>query len=93
MVLTAKILHIRPRGLVARGDQIPKIGQNVMDPSKRRIGNVVDIFGPAKSPYFTIKPASEVKSELNRLIGTEVYLGELHGKGGKPEKVSRVRKR
>lgn len=92
MVLTAKILYIRPRGLVARGDQAPKIGQSVLDSSKRRIGNVVEIFGPVRSPYFTIKPASEVKSELNRLIGTEVYVGELYGKGRKPEKVPRVRK-
>lgn len=92
MVLTAKILHIRPRGLVARGDQAPKMGQSVLDSSKRRIGNVVDIFGPVSSPYFLIKPASEVKSELNRLIGIEVYVGEPHGKGGKPEKVPRVRK-
>ncbi|MBC7219666.1 MAG: hypothetical protein H5T49_06020 [Hadesarchaea archaeon] len=92
MVLTAKILHIRPRGLIARGDQAPKIGQSVLDSSKRRIGNVVEIFGPVRSPYFTIKPASEVKSELNRLIGIEVYVGELHGKSRKPEKVPRMRK-
>ncbi|MEM3421345.1 MAG: Gar1/Naf1 family protein [Candidatus Hadarchaeum sp.] len=92
MVLTAKILHIRPRGLIARGDQAPKMGQIVLDSSKRRIGNVVDIFGPVRSPYFTIKPASEIKSELNRLVGTEVYVGEPHAKGGKSEKVPRVRK-
>lgn len=93
MRITAKILHLRPRGLVARADQAPKMGQSVFDRSGKRIGNVADIFGPVKAPYITIKPASEVKSELDKLIGTEVYVGEPHGKGkgGKPEKVSRMR--
>ena len=87
----AKVLHLTPRGLVARGNQVPKIGQSVLDSSDKRIGNVSDIFGPVKSPYFTIKPASGVsRSDLEKLVGSDIYVGERHAKGRKPEKVSRM---
>ena len=93
MRILGKALHVTPRGLVARGDSAPKIGQNVLDSSEKRIGNVSEVFGPIKSPYFIIKPASGVsKSDLEKLVGSDVYMGEGYGESRKPEKVSRVRK-
>ncbi len=88
-----KALHIGSRGLVARGDSAPKLGQTVVDSSERVVGRVLDIFGPVKSPYFVIKPASGVSGEdLEKLVGSDIYMGEAYGKGRKSEKVSRLRK-
>lgn len=88
-----KALHITSRGLVARADSPPKVGQIVLDSSEKRVGNVLDVFGPVKSPYFVVKPASGVlRSDLERLVGSDIYMGEEHAKGRKSEKVSRVRK-
>lgn len=93
MGTVVKALHMTPRGLVARGDSAPRIGQSVLDSSDKRIGNVSDIFGPVNSPYFMVKPASGVsKADLEKLVGSNMLMGELYAKGRKPEKMSRMRK-
>ena len=92
MRIVVKVLHMTPRGLVARGDSAPRMGQIVLDSSDKRIGNVSDIFGPVKSPYFTVKPASGVsKADLEKLVGSNMFMGELYAKSRKPEKMSRMR--
>lgn len=88
-----RALHVGSRGLVAKGNSAPRLGQTALDPSEREVGRVSDIFGPVRAPYFVIKPASGVSREdLVRLAGSNIYMGEAHGKGRKSEKVSRVRK-
>ena len=88
-----KALHMTARGLVARGNLAPRMGQSILDASDRRIGNVVDVFGPVSQPYFMVKPASGVfRADLEKLIGSELRMGELRAKGRKPEKMSRMRK-
>lgn len=93
MSIAVKALHMTARGLVARGDSAPRLGQMVLDISDRRIGNVSDIFGPINAPYFMVKPASGLtRVDLESLVGKELRMGELHAKGRKPEKMSRMRK-
>lgn len=93
MGTSVKALHMTARGLVARGDSAPRLGQMVLDSSDRRIGNVSDIFGPINSPYFMVKPASGLaKADLERLVGSELHMGEFYAKSRKPEKMSRMRK-
>jgi len=91
--IVVKALHTTPRGLIARGDSAPKVGQSVLDSSDRRIGNVSDVFGPIKAPYFVVKPASGVsRADLEKLIGKNMFMGEFYAKSRKPEKMSRMRK-
>jgi rRNA processing protein Gar1 len=86
-------LHITSRGLVVRASQAPKIGQTALDSSGKEVGVVLDVFGSVKSPYAVIKPTSGVsKGGLERLVGSDIIMGETYGKGRKGKGVSRVRK-
>ncbi len=88
-----RALHTTSRGLVARTDGAPKLGQAAFNSEKKRIGSVFEIFGPVKSPYVVIKPASGVsKVDFEKLIGSDIYMGERYGASRKEEKVSGVRK-
>ncbi|WP_423792320.1 Gar1/Naf1 family protein [Methanocaldococcus indicus] len=49
-----KILHKTPKGFfIGRG--FVKIGTDVFY-KRKKVGKVVDIFGPVKNPYIKIKP-------------------------------------
>ncbi|MFH1821316.1 MAG: Gar1/Naf1 family protein [Methanobacteriota archaeon] len=93
MRIAVKALHMTPRGLVSRGDSAPKMGQSVLDTSNKRIGNVSDIFGPINSPYFMVKPASGVsKVDLEKLVGSNIFMGESYAESRKSEKYAESRK-
>ena len=90
---TIKALHMTARGLVARSSLAPRMGQAILDSSDRRIGNVADVFGPVSQPYFIVRPASGIsRVDLERLVGSELRMGEMHAKSRKPEKMSRMRR-
>ncbi len=70
-----KIMHITRRGtLILRVDKIPPIGKNsiVLNKGAKRIGVVVDVFGPVKHPYVAIKPDTAI--DATQLVGQIVYL-------------------
>jgi len=91
--IRGKALHVGSRGLVAKTARAPKLGQPVLDSRKKRIGNVSDVFGPVKSPYIVIKPASGIsKTQLEGLANSDIYMGEEHGKGRKTKNMPRMRK-
>lgn len=93
MQIRGKGLHMISRGLVVRAESAPKQGQYAFDSAGKRIGSVFDIFGPLKSPYVVIRPASGMsKVDLGGLVGSDVYMGEGYGKGREAKKVLRVRK-
>jgi rRNA processing protein Gar1 len=94
LYVRGKGLHTTSRGLVVRADQAPKMGQMALDSKGKRIGSVSDIFGPVKSPYVVIKPASGFsKVDLGKFINSDIYMGEMHGEGRKAKGMPRVRKR
>jgi rRNA processing protein Gar1 len=69
-------------------------GNAVYDGGRRRVGSVLDIFGPVDKPYLAIKPAQSMTQEdLAALVGKELYyMGEKHGrKAGKVANMSGVR--
>jgi rRNA processing protein Gar1 len=79
--LLGKALHVVNRGFVVKAVNSPKLGRPVFDLKKRRVGNVIDIFGPVKAPYVLIKPASGLTAEEQRsLLGSDIYMGEIRGK-------------
>lgn len=93
MRIGAKALHTSSRGLVVRAGQAPKLDQSAFDSKGKRVGSVSDVFGPVKSPYIVIKPASGLsKVDLEKLVGSDIYMGEGYGKGRKAKGMSRMRK-
>lgn len=61
------------KGIVTIEDeQIPDIGESVVDETLADVGSVIDIIGPVEAPYAVIDPTSSV--ELTDLLGATVYL-------------------
>ena len=56
----------------AEGERIPEIGDTVIDERLRKVGRVVDIFGPVDRPYLAISPETGVG--LDGLLSDVLYL-------------------
>ena len=95
MRLLGEVSHVTKRGLVLRVADAPKQSTLVYDGAKRRVGSVVDIFGPISMPYICVRPAVDVKTNLASLVGKELYImeEEKRGEGRKRAKVPGMRKR
>jgi len=66
------VLHVSPsRNIIARAENVPKIGDAVVDENLKPIGKVFDIFGPVSSPYAAIKPSIQ---EAAKLSGRTLYI-------------------
>lgn len=89
-----KVMHATKRGLVLRVERVPELGRAVYDGERRRVGSVLDVFGPVGSPYATIRPAQGMAHEaLTALMDRELFTreGEPHGKGGKTKEMPGMR--
>lgn len=74
---TGTVLRVSRRGIVVRASQAPKLGQDVFDGRRKRVGTITEIFGPVASPYVVVKPASGLSGrEAEGLIGSDVIMGE-----------------
>jgi rRNA processing protein Gar1 len=50
-------------------ENIPRIGEIVVDENLKQVGKVFDILGPVSSPYATIKPlVRNVESYRNKML-------------------------
>ena len=66
------ILHISPsRNIIAKVENLPRMGETVVDESLRPVGKVFDIFGPVSAPYVAIKPTIR---ELEKLKAKMLYV-------------------
>jgi len=66
------ILHVTPsRNMIAKIENVPRIGETVVDESLKPIGKVFDILGPVSSPYATIAPTIR---DPGRLANRTVYI-------------------
>jgi RNA-binding protein len=54
-----------------RIENLPKIGENVVDENLKSIGKVFDILGPVSSPYATVKPTIQ---EIEKLVNKVLYV-------------------
>ncbi|MEM3672822.1 MAG: Gar1/Naf1 family protein [Candidatus Bathyarchaeia archaeon] len=65
-----RVLHITPsRNIIVRIENLPKIGENVVDENLKTVGKVFDILGPVSSPYAAVKPAiREIKKLANKVL-------------------------
>lgn len=66
------ILHVTPsRNIIAKIQNLPKIGETVVDENLKPIGRVFDILGPVSSPYATIAPTIRNPEKLaNKTVYT-----------------------
>lgn len=68
--------HIANSGkLIVISDKTPPAGAFVFDKNKNKIGKIVDIFGPVKTPYISIRIFNSTNIEnLKNNFGEEVYI-------------------
>ncbi len=65
------MLHVSSsRNLVVKIENLPKIGQPVVDESLRKVGRVFDIIGPVGSPYASVRPEIH---EPQKLVDKMLY--------------------
>ncbi|MEM2901557.1 MAG: Gar1/Naf1 family protein [Candidatus Bathyarchaeia archaeon] len=79
MIRIGKISHFSSsRRLIARMESRtpPPLGSKVFDSELRPVGLLLDVFGPVKSPYLSIKPEVAFPKKI---IGRVIY-AEKRGK-------------
>ncbi len=65
------VLHVTSnRNVILKAENVPRIGDHVMDENLTSAGTVLDIIGPVSSPYVTVRPNTETP---NRLIEHILY--------------------
>jgi len=51
------VLHVSSsRNIILKAENVPRIGDNVLDENLKPVGMVFDVFGPISSPYLAVKP-------------------------------------
>jgi len=64
-------LHLSKEGnIVIKAYNIPTIGDDVVDSKMKKIGIVVDIIGPTKSPYVLVKPTGKEGQDVVKKGGS-----------------------
>ncbi len=64
-------LHVSSnKKLIIKAENLPRIGDRVMDNHLKPVGTVFDVFGPTSSPYVAVKPDVE---EPHRLVNHVLY--------------------
>jgi len=61
-------------------ENLPKIGENVVDENLKPFGKVFDILGPVSSPYAAVKPATR---EIEKLVNKVLYVSPPQRRKGK----------
>jgi len=65
------VLHLSSsKNLIIKVENLPRIGDKVVDKHLKSVGTVFDVFGPTSSPYVAVKPHIE---EPNHLVNHVLY--------------------
>ena len=64
------VLHVsNTKNIIVKAENLPRIGDEVVNEKLNHIGIVFDVFGPTKSPYVAFKPKTRnPKKYLNHLL-------------------------
>ncbi len=64
------VLHVSSSGnMILKAENLPHIGDQVIDENLKRIGTVFDIFGPISAPYAAVRPSiDEPTKSVNHVI-------------------------
>ncbi|MBS7659749.1 MAG: Gar1/Naf1 family protein [Candidatus Bathyarchaeia archaeon] len=70
MIRLGSALHISSSGnIIVKIENLPKIGDKVVDENLNVVGEVFDIFGPVSAPYAAVKPKTTKPENLvNKLL-------------------------
>ena len=65
-----RVLHVSPiKNIILKAENLPRIGDEVVDEKLKPMGAVFDIFGPVSSPYVAVRPKAEGQHSLvNRVL-------------------------
>jgi len=59
------VLHVSSSNhMILKAENIPHIGDTVVDENLNNIGVVFDVFGPVSAPYVAVRPSVEEPSHL-----------------------------
>ncbi|UCE16075.1 MAG: H/ACA RNA-protein complex protein Gar1 [Candidatus Bathyarchaeota archaeon] len=51
------VLHISSsKNLILKAENLPRIGDKVVNKQLKPVGTIFDVFGPTSSPYVAVKP-------------------------------------
>jgi len=65
------VLHVSSsRNVILKTENVPRIGDKVVDENLKSVGTVFDVFGPTSSPYVAVKP--NVK-DPQRFVNSVLY--------------------
>ena len=64
------VLHMSPtRNIIVKLENMPRIGETVVDENLKSIGRVFDILGPVSSPYAAVRPVIQnAEKYINRML-------------------------
>jgi len=69
------VLHCSgQRNLIVRveGSKLPSVGSEIITRENKKLGSVVDIFGPVSRPYVAVKLRKKI--DPLTLVGKRVYM-------------------
>jgi len=61
--------------MILKADNVPHIGDRVVDENLNQVGTVFDVFGPVSSPYVAVRPSV---GESSRLVDHVLYAVPLY---------------
>ena len=72
--------------MIVRSDQTPGLGAPVFTENNKRIGTVIDVFGPTKKPYISVKVYAKNSKNLNNRVGERLFVSSTKKWGRKKRK-------
>jgi RNA-binding protein len=67
-----KVMHLSNSGkLVLKTQLDARVGLTVLDDELKRVGTVVDVFGPVNHPYTSVQPATR---NPDKYVGKSLYV-------------------
>lgn len=81
------ISHLSNKGrIIVRSDQTPGLGVPVFTENKKRVGTVIDVFGPTKKPYISVKVHAKNSNNLKNRVGETLFVSSTKRWGRKKRK-------
>jgi RNA-binding protein len=65
------VLHVSStKNMILKAENLPHVGDKVVDETLKQVGTVFDVFGPVSSPYVAVRPSVE---EPNLFVDHVLY--------------------
>jgi len=65
------VLHVSStKHMILKAENLPNIGDRVVDENLKQVGTIFDVFGPVASPYIAVRPSVE---EPSRFVDHVIY--------------------